>query len=227
MAMIAIPVKLYFDDDVKKPDKKTPPPPLPTPINTKDPNETGKKVTANNTDKEEAEELQKPILAEKFRMFCGNSEGNEARTEHLEHHVGSLIIKRKTAEERENARDGEVRELRGEVEELNIMMKRAPKIEKITELQKIVNSNTDKTDQNTKQIDEIDQETKGIHLEFKIFVLKAEAAMNSQTDAAKGTKQQLELLMQQITRNSGRTEATYAQKETSRHEDLRVERENT
>lgn len=153
--------------------------------------------------------------------------GSRRAHSNLEDHVGSLIINRKAVGEREHAREGEVRELLGKVEELRIMMKKqAPKIEKLTELQKTVTSNTEKMMKNTKRIDEVDQETKGIHQELNKFVVKAEATMKSQTDAAQGTKQKLELLTHQLAHNGCRPIASYAQKVANRQGDMHAEKVN-
>lgn len=37
------------------------------------------------------------MLAPKFWTFCGDPEGNELRSQHLEHHVGNLILCNKLA----------------------------------------------------------------------------------------------------------------------------------
>lgn len=99
------------------------------------------------------------------------------------------------------------------IEELRIIATRNErKIEDLPELRATVQQNTKKIKYNTGKIKEVDQDTKEMRKLFNSFVTKAEAAMNSQTSAAHGTKQQLELLTQQLGKGKIATRTTYEDK---------------
>lgn len=210
---IGIPAALYFGDETTNKNTGPPPPPLPTPLSDQHDNALELQNPAGDAEDEELSELQRPLGAQNFREFCGNPKNDEERTQHLEHHVGHLIMANRAAEGRERVRKFDEQNLREKMDELNaIVSKHTSQLKELPALRTATDLNTKNTTRNANKISDINRETKSIRVEFNSFVQKAEKAMNTQTDAATGTQKQLALLMKHLNINEGGQGDTYAQK---------------
>lgn len=145
--------------------EEMPPPPQPTPMGSHSmiqPPELNK--TVGSAEEAELKDLQKPALAARFRDFCGNPEGNEGRLKQLEHHVGNLILRHQSAENRERKREVETTEyennVRQKMEDLDLSTKQhAELLVDLPTLKSTVEMNKTNIDRIHNKIREVEQET--------------------------------------------------------------------
>lgn len=113
-----------------------------------------------------------------FREFCGNPDGAEMRIEHLEHHMGHVILGNRAAEQIERARQVKEKEICEKVDKINLLVRQhAEKLDGVPQLKDTLDANTMRLDQTDNRVTDIAQESKDTRADFNRFVQKADAAM--------------------------------------------------
>lgn len=128
-------------------------------------------MESGGSNDEELKEIQKPKIAPKFRKFCSGHERAEMRTQHLEHHVGNLILRNQAAEERELKREtgnlNKERELEVKIEEIKRLgHSNAVKLAGLPALAANVKKNATRINRNSRKLEKVENETKAIRARF-------------------------------------------------------------